>query len=95
MGYRVEYGNFDFTRKKEMSNIRRFWMCALCFAIFLVMVSACWPGGREVLANVFLPDRNLWTAAESLADNLRYGADLSDCVAVFCRELLGKNANLS
>lgn len=92
MGYRVEYGNIVSCNKQKNNTVRRYWMCALCFGVFLVLVSVCWPQGQEILEDIFLPDVKLWTAAEALAGNLKDGCGISDSVAVFCRDLFGKSS---
>lgn len=79
MGYRIDYGQ----RKK-----RGLWpMTAGWFLVFLLLVGAFWPRGREALRNVLFPGDWAVTMAamEDFAQTLRAGEALGVAVEGFCR----------
>lgn len=78
MGYEIYYG------KRERRRLP--WLTAGAFAAFLVLVLACWPRGREVLAGTLIPgDRQATARALGLlARELKGGAGVMEAVEAFC-----------
>lgn len=82
MGYRIDYGPGP---RRRVSPMVAGW-----FLLFLLLVGAFWPKGREVLGDVLFPgDWAVTTAAmEDFARTLRSGEELGVAVEGFCRTIL-------
>ena len=78
MGYEIYYG------KRERRRLP--WLTVGAFATFLVLVFACWPRGRTVLAGSLFPgDRQVTVRALGLlARELKGGAGVLEAVEAFC-----------
>lgn len=78
MGYEIYYG------KRERRRLP--WLTAGAFAAFLVLVLACWPRGRAVLAGSLFPgDRQVTARAlRLLARELKDGEGILEAMEAFC-----------
>lgn len=78
MGYEISYG------EREKSHVP--WLMVGAFGAFALLVFACWPQGRAVLAKVLFPGDRAVTAQAltQLSQELRAGTELMDAVETFC-----------
>lgn len=85
MGYRIVYQPVPKIRRAESRRVRRAALTAVCFAVFVILVSVCWPEGAALLRDWMLPGDGTVTVAamEDLTRDLREGQPLPDAWAVF------------
>lgn len=96
MSYRVEYSSSGGKRTQiRQKNGRALLLTAVCFLIFLLIVSGFWPRGAQALRNMLLPGDSAVTAAAwaELTRELHAGASVGSAVEHFCREIFA-NAGL-
>lgn len=91
MGYQILYDSG--LRKDPGSNAQKSplgLMAAGAFLTFLLLVTAFWPRGREVLQRLIWPGDRQTTiqAAECFARELHSGEPFWDAAESFCREIL-------
>ena len=96
MGYRVEYTPSGAKHFGCRGKSRRLpLLTAAFFLIFLLLVSAFWPRGMQVLRELLIPGDSEATLAawETLTGELRAGENVGNAVGSFCREIF-RNAGL-
>lgn len=91
MGYRIEYGTSG-SEKRSLA-VKRYpmlYMTVLFFIGFLLLTVAFWPEGRNTMLRIILPGDSEVTAAalRGVVADLQAGADFSEVVTAFCREIL-------
>ncbi len=86
MAYRIDYGESPYTSDKSCFFLRSLMTC-LFFLLFLVLVSAFWPEGREVLRLMLIPDATL-EAAETFVSELHCGSNLGSSMSDFFQKLI-------
>lgn len=90
MGYRVEYDPSGIKRFGRREKSRRLPLLTMVFfLIFLLMVSAFWPRGMQVLREMLIPGDSEATLAawEALTWELHAGESVGSAVESFCREI--------
>lgn len=90
MAYVIEYGGqvpVSHLKSKE----RKFgWMVGLGCIAFLVAVQYMYPEALEGVRQLLIPGNDPVTveAFQTMVEGLRDGGSLSDCVTLFCREVI-------
>lgn len=89
MSYRIEY---QATKKVRGLEKRTAVLPALagCLVLSLLLVSAFWPRGREMMERLLIPGDPAVTAAalEELSEDLQSGESIQDALDAFCRQVL-------
>ena len=88
MGYRIAYGRTD--RKTHGVPLLRKNLTMLFFAVFLILLWAFWPEGKNVLIQCLWPGDadTLQNAAGLFVDCVECGLSFGDSAEIFCREVL-------
>ncbi len=88
MGYRIDYdrgnGKFEIS---EVHPWRFLLMLAGTLSLFFFLAVHFWPDGAEVIRSFLIPGEDAVTvqAFQTMTDDLRSGASVSDAVEGFCR----------
>lgn len=90
MGYRIDYQPIPKIRRAEIRRTRRAAFTAVCFILFLLLVSSCWPEGAQMLRSWLLPgDGSVAVAAmEELSRDLKAGQSFPGAWEVFLQRVL-------
>lgn len=96
MGYRIEYdhGECKFQVLKE-NRSRLPGLTAGALAAFLILTHLFWPAGDSAIQDFLIPGDDVVTrkAAQTMVQELREGASLTQAVEVFCREIIDSAEN--
>lgn len=91
MGYRIEYdrGNRVYEVRRERP-CRFPLLLAACFGLFLLGSAYFWPEGAGMLRSALIPGEDAVTvqAFQTMTDDLRSGATITDAVEAFCRYVI-------
>lgn len=88
MSYRIEYDRDS--RKYEVQNdhSERFFLFTMtAFVVFVLISFAFWPEGAAKLKSMLIPGEDAVTvqAFQTMTNDLRSGATVSEAVEAFCR----------
>lgn len=86
MGYRVEYAPIRKVRGAERKISRVSALTGVWLLFFILLVNGFWPRGAMVMRDLLMPVDT--AALETLASDLRAGAQLDEAVEGFCREII-------
>ncbi len=93
MGWRIEYGLEEESGVPD-TGLRRKMLTVCFFVVFCIMVSLCWPEGRELLRILLIPGDPEVTleAAEAFARELHQGFPMGEAAKHFCIAVLTNEA---
>lgn len=87
MAYKIRYDTA--TKPEKTNHFRVQVLTATFFLAFLLVVTAFWEQGRQVIRNYLLPEEGkVVNAAEALATELENGTSFFDAMEVFCESII-------
>lgn len=97
MGYRVDYQPIKKVRRLEKQHAVLPALTALCFALFILLVTLFWDRGAEVFWNlVFSGDVAVTAnALEAFAQELEAGIELRAALETFCRTVIQNGESIT
>ena len=94
MSYRIEYQPMKWPGSRERGSLRRAALTGVFFLLYLLLVDAFWPQGRELLRELLIPgDPDVTMEAFGIfAHAIQSGSPFADAAEVFCRTIMGHGA---
>lgn len=95
MGYRINYASDNNVRYKKHAVSRVKTKAGVLLCLFILLATVCWPHGREMMQNLFIPGDAETTiyATDRLIISLSNGEKLGNALETFCITIL-EGANL-
>ena len=96
MGYRIVYGSGckEASDPSEKGSRLKYYT-GVALLLFSIIVNLYWPGGKQILQQIFLPGSPGVTsiAAENFLVQIRQGIGLEEALQTFCLEVLENEAD--
>ena len=94
MSYRIEYQPMKRPGSRQGGSLRRPALTGMFFLLFVFLVDAFWPQGREMLRELLIPgDPDVTVEAFGVfANAIQSGSPFGDAAEAFCRTVMGHGA---